>query len=269
MPSHALADLIELMARLRDPADGCPWDLKQTFSSITKHTIEEVYEVVDAIEGNDLVQLRDELGDLLFQIVFYCQLAAEQGAFDFAEVTQAITQKLLRRHPHVFPDGTLASRRQSGELTDAAIKAQWEQLKSQERSEKGQPQLLADIPVALPALIRAEKMQKRVAALGMDFADVKAAIGGMKAEIAELEAALDAEHTHAIADELGDVLFSLVNVARHLKLDPEQCLRGANGKFFRRITAMDKIITEGQSSWASCDEQAYAALWQEAKLSCD
>ncbi|HMU67708.1 MAG TPA: nucleoside triphosphate pyrophosphohydrolase [Cellvibrionaceae bacterium] len=206
MPHYTLADLIQLMARLRDPADGCPWDLKQSFSSITKHTLEEVYEVIDAIERQDLPQLRDELGDLLFQIVFYAQLAQEQGAFDFAAVVDGITQKLLRRHPHVFPDGSLASRRQSAELTDAAIKAQWEQIKSQERGEKGQPQVLADIPAALPGLIRAEKLQKRVAVLGMDFADARAAIAGVKAEINELEAALATQQVDAVADELGECL---------------------------------------------------------------
>lgn len=265
MPPYALSDLIYLMSRLRDPADGCPWDLKQTYASITKHTLEEVYEVIDAIERNDVVQLRDELGDLLFQIVFYAQLAGEQGIFDFAAVADGITQKLLRRHPHVFPDGTLLSRRQNTELTDAAIKAQWEQLKSQERNDKGQPQILADIPVALPALLRAEKLQKRVAALGMDFADAKAAIAGLKAEINELEAALAGEPSDAIADELGDVLFSLVNVARHLKLDSEQCLRAANGKFSRRVVAMDGLITQRQAQWADCDAEVFAALWQEAK----
>ncbi|MFO1367690.1 MAG: nucleoside triphosphate pyrophosphohydrolase [Marinagarivorans sp.] len=269
MPRYTLADLIELMARLRDPLDGCPWDLKQNFSSITKHTLEEVYEVIDAIEREDLPQLRDELGDLLFQIVFYAQLAREQAAFDLADVVDGITQKLLRRHPHVFPDGTLKSRRQGAELTDAAIKAQWEQLKSQERSEKGQGQILADIPVALPGLLRAEKLQKRVAALGMDFVDAKAAIAGLKAEINELEAALASEQSAAVADELGDVLFSLVNVARHVKLDAEQCLRAANSKFSRRVIAMDKIINERQTQWADCDADAYAALWQQAKGECN
>lgn len=269
MPPYALSDLIYLMARLRDPLDGCPWDLKQNFSSITKHTLEEVYEVIDAIEREDLPQLRDELGDLLFQIVFYCQLASEQGAFDLSGVVDGITQKLLRRHPHVFPQGTLESRRSSGELTDAAIKAQWEQLKSQERSEKGQPQVLADIPVALPGLIRAEKLQKRVAALGMDFVDAQSAIAGLKAEINELEAALASEHSDAVADELGDVLFSLVNVARHVKLDAEQCLRAANNKFSRRVVAMDKLIAERQANWADFDAEAYAVLWQQAKGLCD
>ncbi|HMW47235.1 MAG TPA: nucleoside triphosphate pyrophosphohydrolase [Cellvibrionaceae bacterium] len=269
MPHYTLADLIQLMARLRDPADGCPWDLKQSFSSITKHTLEEVYEVIDAIERQDLPQLRDELGDLLFQIVFYAQLAQEQGAFDFAAVVDGITQKLLRRHPHVFPDGSLASRRQSAELTDAAIKAQWEQIKSQERGEKGQPQVLADIPAALPGLIRAEKLQKRVAVLGMDFADARAAIAGVKAEINELEAALATQQVDAVADELGDVLFSLVNVSRHLKLDAEQCLRAANSKFSRRVVAMDKLIAERRAHWDDFDSEAFAVLWQQAKTVSD
>jgi ATP diphosphatase len=268
MPQYSLADLIELMARLRDPLDGCPWDLKQSFSSITKHTLEEVYEVFDAIERQDLPQLRDELGDLLFQIVFYAQLAKEQNAFDLNTVVEGITQKLLRRHPHVFPDGTLTSRRQSAALSEGEIKAQWEQIKSQERSDKGQAHLLADIPAALPGLIRAEKLQKRVAALGMDFADARAAIAGLKAEINELEAALATEHVDAVADELGDVLFSLVNVCRHVKLDAEQCLRAANKKFSRRVIAMDKIIEHRQGQWADYDADAFATLWQEAKDEC-
>ncbi|HEY6527766.1 MAG TPA: nucleoside triphosphate pyrophosphohydrolase [Cellvibrionaceae bacterium] len=267
MPTYTLADLITLMSRLRDPVDGCPWDLKQTFSSITKHTLEEVYEVVDAIERNDFSQLRDELGDLLFQIVFYSQLGAEQGVFEFASVVDAITDKLLRRHPHVFPDGTLASRRQDVALDDTAVKAQWEQLKAAERAKKEQSHLLADIPAALPALLRAEKLQKRVAVAGMDFADITAVIEALKAEIEELEDALEARDSAAISEEFGDVLFTAVNLSRHLKLDAEHCLRASNTKFAHRIIAMDELITQRQKSWKDFDAAGFDELWQLAKQS--
>jgi ATP diphosphatase len=265
MPQHTLDDLITLMARLRDPNDGCPWDIKQNFSSITRHTLEEVYEVVDAIERNDLTQLRDELGDLLFQVVFYAQLGAEVGIFDFAAVADAITQKLLRRHPHVFPDGTLASRRQNSALSDEAIKAQWEQIKASERTEKGAAHLLADIPTALPALLRAEKLQKRVALAGMDFEHVNAVIAGLKSEIDELQAALAVGDSDAVADELGDVLFSTVNLSRHLKLDAEHCLRAANTKFAQRIVAMDQLIAAQGFKWDVLGDAELDGFWRAAK----
>ena len=205
-------------------------DLKQNFSSITKHTLEEVYEVIDAIEREDLPQLCDELGIYYFKSYFTRSWPASRRRLIWLMWWMVLRKTTAPPSPCI-PDGTLKSRRQGAELTDAAIKAQWEQLKSQERSEKGQGQILADIPVALPGLLRAEKLQKRVAALGMDFVDAKAAIAGLKAEINELEAALASEQSAAVADELGDVLFSLVNVARHVKLDAEQCLRAANSKF--------------------------------------
>lgn len=265
MADYVLADLLTLMERLRDPADGCPWDLKQSFNSITKYTLEEVYEVIDAIERNDPSQLRDELGDLLFQIVFYAQLGAEKGEFNFNDVVNAVTTKLLRRHPHVFPDGTLASRRQVSELSDDAIRQQWEQLKSAERVDKGQHQLLADIPAALPALLRAEKLQKRVAMIGMDFPNITAVLSGIKGEIAELEAAIAEQDGKAISDELGDVLFSVVNLSRHFKLDAEQCLRAANAKFTARVQAMDQLITRRQSVWEDFNPTDLDLLWQAAK----
>lgn len=265
MAHYTLGDLITLMARLRDPVDGCPWDIKQTFSSITKHTLEEVYEVIDAIERNDLTQLRDELGDLLFQVVFYAQLGTETGVFDFAAIVDGITQKLLRRHPHVFPDGTLASRRVGVEMPDEAIKAQWEQIKSSERSQKGQMHLLADIPVALPAFLRAEKLQKRVALAGMDFDNATAVIAALKGEIDELQTALDSGDHNAVADELGDVLFSAVNLSRHLKLDAEQCLRSANTKFTGRIVAMDNLIDAQKRSWSDLNTAEFEHFWCAAK----
>lgn len=265
MAQHTLDDLKTLMARLRDPKDGCPWDLKQSFGSITKHTLEEVFEVIDAIENNDLTQLRDELGDLLFQIVFYTQLGAEQGEFDFSDVVDSITAKLLRRHPHVFPDGTLNSRRQEAELSDEAIKAQWEQIKAMERVKKGNCEVFDDIPTALPALMRAEKLQKRVSFLGMDYADARAVLAAIKGEIEELETAIDSADPSAVADELGDVLFSAVNLSRHLKLDPENCLRAANAKFARRIQAMDELIRAADKQWSGMDAADFDSIWLQAK----
>lgn len=265
MAQYTLDDLKTLMARLRDPKDGCPWDLKQSFSSITKHTLEEVFEVIDAIENNDLTQLRDELGDLLFQIVFYAQLGAEQGEFDFSDVVDSITAKLLRRHPHVFPDGTLSSRRQEGALSDDAIKAQWEQIKAAERVKKGSCEVFDDIPTALPALMRAEKLQKRVSLLGMDYAGAHAVLAAIKGEIQELEIAIESADAGAIADELGDVLFSAVNLSRHLKLDPENCLRAANAKFARRIQVVDDLIRTANKQWSTMDEAAFDSMWRLAK----
>lgn len=242
--SYALADLLYLMARLRHPETGCPWDLKQDFASIVPHTLEEVYELVDAIEEGDLEQLRQELGDVLFQVVFYSRLAEEQGAFTFADVAHEITAKLLRRHPHVFPEGTLASRRGSEAPSDAGIKQRWEEIKQDERAAKSQHSLMDDIPVALPALTRAAKLQKRARGIGFDWPDTAAVLAAFKDEIGELEEAMAGGNREALADEMGDVLFSAINVCRHLGLDPETVTRGAGRKFERRFRFVEQRIQE-------------------------
>ena len=263
---YGIEDLRYLMRRLRDPKTGCPWDLKQTYQSITSHTIEEVYEVVDAIEQDDMSHLSEELGDLLFQIIFYSQLAEEQSQFSFDDIISTITQKLIRRHPHVFPEGTIESSRVS--LADAEIveiKRVWEEIKRQERTDKGVGKILDDIPLALPALNRALKLQKRAANVGFDWSDIKPVIEKINEEVIELEVEIKRGDKVRMADELGDLLFSCVNLARHLKLDPETSLRGANQKFKRRFESMELLAGKTKIEDHSADQ--LELLWGKVKRS--
>lgn len=281
-PKYDITDLLYLMKRLRTPETGCAWDLEQSYASITPSTIEEAYEVVDAIQREDFVHLKEELGDLLFQVIFYTRLAEEDELFDFSSVVDTLTAKLVRRHPHVFPEGTLTSAiSDPSERESAAVLKQWEQIKSDERKEKGQGGVLDDVPLALPSLQRAQKMQKRVAKAGMDWRSVDAALKNLESEIAELREAIsegDAQTAEgvdvaardrareAIADEMGDVLFSCVNVARKLKLDSDQVLRQANTKFERRIGEMEAALkADNVKAWDSLSDEALLACWQQAK----
>ena len=218
--NYSIADLRYLMARLRDPETGCPWDIKQTYATIASHTVEEVYEVVDAIDRNDLSDLSEELGDLLFQIIFYCQLAEEQGEFDFDTVINHITSKLVRRHPHVFPEGTLESSREGTSIDEQQIKRNWEAIKQQERQQKGNSGILDDVPLALPAQMRATKLQKRAASYGFDWPDINGVIDKVKEELDELHHEVNAEDKARQEEELGDLMFACVNLARHLSIDP-------------------------------------------------
>lgn len=263
---YGIEDLRYLMRRLRDPKSGCPWDLKQNFQSLTSHTIEEAYEVVDAIEQDDMSHLSEELGDLLFQIIFYSQLAEEQSQFSFDDIISTITQKLIRRHPHVFPEGTIESSRVS--LADAEIveiKRVWEEIKRQERTDKGVGKTLDDIPLALPALNRALKLQKRAANVGFDWLDIKPVIEKINEEVIELEVEIKRGDKVRMADELGDLLFSCVNLARHLKLDPETSLRGANQKFKRRFESMELLAGKTKIEDHSADQ--LELLWGKVKRS--
>ncbi len=263
---YGIEDLRYLMRRLRDPKSGCPWDLKQNFQSLTSHTIEEAYEVVDAIEQDDMSHLSEELGDLLFQIIFYSQLAEEQSQFSFDDIITTITQKLIRRHPHVFPEGTIESSRVS--LADAEIveiKRVWEEIKRQERTDKGVGKTLDDIPLALPALNRALKLQKRAANVGFDWSDIKPVIEKINEEVIELEVEIKRGDKVRMADELGDLLFSCVNLARHLKLDPETSLRGANQKFKRRFESMELLAGKTKIEDHSADQ--LELLWGKVKRS--
>ena len=263
---YGIEDLRYLMRRLRDPKSGCPWDLKQNFQSLTSHTIEEAYEVVDAIEQDDMSHLSEELGDLLFQIIFYSQLAEEQSQFSFDDIISTITQKLIRRHPHVFPEGTIESSRVS--LADAEIveiKRVWEEIKRQERTDKGIGKTLDDIPLALPALNRALKLQKRAANVGFDWSDIKHVIEKITEEVIELEVEVKRGDKVRMADELGDLLFSCVNLARHLKLDPETSLRGANQKFKRRFESMELLAGKTKIEDHSADQ--LELLWGKVKRS--
>ena len=249
--------LLSLMARLRDPQKGCPWDREQSFNTIAPYTIEEAYEVADAIERNDLGALRSELGDLLFQVVFHAQMAREQSAFAFDDVVDAICDKMERRHPHVFGDATI-------ETAEAQTIA-WEEQKRRERAARGES-VLADVPVALPALTRANKLGKRAAQVGFEWRDVTGSLDKLEEELGELraEVALGADRGQ-IADELGDVLFCVVNVCRYLDIDPENSLRGANAKFERRFRYVEAKLREQGRTPDQATLEEMDAFWDEAK----
>ena len=266
---YQLNDLLYLMQRLRDPQTGCPWDLKQNFASIVPHTLEEAYEVADAIERNDFEQLPGELGDLLFQVVYYSQLAAEEGRFGFAEVVDSITRKLLRRHPHVFPAGDLCAVADAQSLAEAAVKQRWEELKAEERAQKAtvpqQLSLLDDVPTALPALSRASKLQKRAAQVGFDWPSALPVLDKVREELDEVLEAMAAQDAPAIADEVGDLLFAVVNLARHLKLDAEATLRQASSKFERRFRMIEQLLRERGQPIENCTLEQLDGLWAEVK----
>lgn len=245
---EALPRLLAIMRRLRDPDSGCPWDVEQSFASIAPYTIEEAYEVADAIARDDLQGLHDELGDLLFQVVFHAQMAAEADLFDFDDVAQAAVDKMVRRHPHVFGDAHIAS-------ADAQV-ANWEAVKAAERGSAG---TLDGVAQGLPALLRAQKIQKRAARVGFDWPDAVGPRAKIAEELAELEAANDARERH---EELGDLLFSVVNYARHIGVDAEHALRDATAKFERRFTAVER---GHDGDLADLDLAALDILWNAAK----
>lgn len=259
---YTIDDLLYLMARLRDPESGCPWDIKQDYASIAPSTLEEAYEVVDAIEKQDFAHLKEELGDLLFQVIFYSQLGKEEHRFEFAGVVSDLVAKLIRRHPHIFPDGTLHSRIDNRQILPGDVKARWEAIKQQEREAKGARRLLADVPLNLPALSRAAKLQKRAASVGFDWDDVYGPIAKVREELLEVEAELDSGDRSALEEELGDLLFAAVNIARYMKIDPEQALRRANQKFEQRFAFIED--NAGQSLDKTSIEEMNR-LWDLAK----
>lgn len=269
----SMQQLLTIMRNLRDRAHGCDWDRKQTLKTLTGYTLEEVHEVIDAVEREDAAQLRDELGDLLFQVVFYAQIASEQGQFDFNDVAAAISAKLLHRHPHVFPDGTLASFGSSELALDAeTVAIRWEEIKNLERQVKAArspagvlPSVLDDVPAALPALERARKLQRRAGSLGFDWQDAAPVLARLREEIAELEAAMASADASAMQDEFGDVLFSCVNLARHLDIDSETALRAANRKFEQRFRAMEALAVSRSLSLPAMTLAELDALWDEVK----
>lgn len=264
---YSLNDLISLMARLRDPEDGCPWDLKQDFASIVPHTLEEAYEVADAIERQDWPHLQGELGDLLFQVIFYARLAEEQQGYGFGEIVDTLVKKLIRRHPHVFPDGTLASRRTAEPLNEQTIKATWEAIKATERGEKPlqDVRVLDDIPMALPALNRAEKLQKWAAQVGFDWGDVLPVLDKIEEEIAELREAIAAGDQLEMEHELGDLMFAQVNLARHMGINPESALRYTNQKFTNRFNYIEDHVTKSGKGWQDFTLDELDSWWDEAK----
>jgi ATP diphosphatase len=252
--------LLEIMRRLRDPQTGCPWDIEQTFKTIVPYTLEEAYEVADVIEREDWPKLHDELGDLLFQVVFYARMAEEQGMFGFDEIMHAICDKLIRRHPHVFSDH---------EIKDAEEQTRvWEALKEQERKAQhaeGDPSILHDIPRALPALTRAGKLQRRAARVGLDWPAVDGVFDKLIEELDELRAAVKEGQQPAITEELGDLLFTGVNLARHLEVDAEQALREASQKFEARVRRIETLLGEQGESIAEQTPEQLDELWRQAK----
>lgn len=251
-------DLIRIMARLRDPERGCPWDREQTFRSIAPYTIEEAYEVADAIEREDLTDLADELGDLLLQVVFHAQIARESGAFDFAEVVDAIAGKMIRRHPHVFGDADTSG--------GAEQSVKWEELKAAERSGSGRGESQLDgVPLALPALTRAVKLQRRAARYGFDWRHPDDVFEKLSEELGELREAVRAGDRATIDEELGDLLFTVANLARHLGTDPESAARAANRKFERRFRELERRADADRSSVDARDPAELEEIWSEIK----
>jgi nucleoside triphosphate diphosphatase len=259
--AEAFRKLAAIMARLRDPVSGCPWDLEQNFSTIAPYTIEEAYEVADAIERASLPDLREELGDLLFQVVFHSRMAEEQGAFTLADVVTSINDKMIRRHPHVFG---ASDARTSDEQTVA-----WEQMKAAERAAKSEakraPSELDGVARALPALLRAEKLQKRAARTGFDWTETPPIFDKLDEEIGEVKEAIASGDPEAIEDEIGDLLFVAANLARRLSVDPEQALRKANAKFERRFRAMEAAAWEDDVDFSSLSLDEQEAYWQRIK----
>jgi ATP diphosphatase len=266
-PSRDISRLLEIMAMLRTPGSGCPWDLEQDFASIAPYTIEEAYEVADAIARGDLDDLRDELGDLLLQVVFHARMAEEQNAFSFGDVVEAITRKMIRRHPHVFAD-------KDGRLTPSDVKGAWDRIKAEEKAERAarrpseetaRKSLLSGVKAGQPALTRAMELQRKASSVGFDWNDPRAVLHKIREEADEIEAALDRGDADELAAEAGDLLFALVNLARHLGVDPDRALRGTNAKFERRFGYIEQQLEAQGSSLESASLTEMDALWNEAK----
>jgi ATP diphosphatase len=265
-PSRDISRLIEIMAQLRTPVTGCPWDLEQNFATIAPYTIEEAYEVADAIARGDFDDLRDELGDLLLQVVYHARMAEEEKAFAFGDVVEAITTKMIRRHPHVFAD-------KDGNIKPAGVKSAWERIKAEEKAERAARRggdaeyksLLSGVKTGMPALTRATELQRKASTVGFDWNDPRAVLNKIREEADEIEAALDRKDAAELAEETGDLLFAVVNLARHVQADPELALRSANAKFERRFAYIERALAArgrkpGEATLDEMDE-----LWNEAK----
>ena len=261
--ADAMLRLLDIMAKLRTPNTGCAWDLEQDFSTIAPYTIEEAYEVADAIDRKDMPELKEELGDLLFQVVFHSQMAKEEGAFTFEDVAEAINAKMIRRHPHVFANEDARTANQQV--------AAWEVIKAQERASKAESDTtssaLDGVALALPSLLRAEKLQKRAARVGFDWTDAAQIFSKLDEEADEVREAIETGDTDKIEDEVGDLLFVAANLSRRLDIDPEQALRRANAKFERRFRAMEALAASEGKSFSDLDIDAQEALWQRVKRS--
>jgi len=261
---YNVSDLLRVMQRLRDPQTGCPWDLGQDFQSIVPATLEECYELAQAIEQEDYVHVAEELGDVLFQVIFYAQLGKEQNLFSFDAIVTTLVEKLIRRHPHVFAGGEIEGVVHLHRSVDEVSKT-WEAIKQTERNSKNHLGILADIPLALPALPRAQKVQKRAAQVNFDWVDTPAVLDKLQEELEELRRATSANDTEEIHDELGDVLFTTVNLARHLGMDAEESLRRATAKFERRFRLMEKTVAADGGALSDMSEVQLDHLWRRAK----
>jgi ATP diphosphatase len=266
-PSRDISRLLEIMAALRTPVTGCPWDLEQNFATIAPYTIEEAYEVADAITRGDFDDLREELGDLLLQVVYHARMAEEQNAFGFGDVVEAITRKMIRRHPHVFAD-------KDGNIAAAGVKSAWERIKAEEKAERAarrppeettHKSLLATVKAGQPALTRAMELQRKASTVGFDWNDPRAVLSKIREEADEIEAALDLNDADELAEETGDLLFALVNLARHVGADPEAALRGTNAKFERRFAYIERALSAKGRSLEDATLEEMDALWNEAK----
>jgi nucleoside triphosphate diphosphatase len=266
-PSRDISRLIEIMAALRTPVTGCPWDLDQNFATIAPYTIEEAYEVVEAIGRGDLDDLCEELGDLLLQVVFHARMAEEQNAFAFGDVVEAITRKMIRRHPHVFVD-------KDGNLASSHVKEVWDRIKAEEKAERAarrppeeisHKSLLSGVKAGQPALTRAMELQRKASTVGFDWNDPRAVLAKIREEADEIEAALDRNDKHEIAEETGDLMFALVNLARHVDADPEAALRATNAKFERRFAYIERALEAQGRTLEQASLEEMDALWNAAK----
>jgi nucleoside triphosphate diphosphatase len=266
-PSRDISRLIEVMAALRTPVTGCPWDLEQNFATIAPYTIEEAYEVADAIARGDLDDLRDELGDLLLQVVYHARMAEEQNAFAFGDVVEGVTRKMIRRHPHVFGD-------ENGVVTSGHVAENWDRIKAEEKAERAarrppeevsHKSLLSNVKAGQPALTRAMELQRKASTVGFDWNDPRAVLRKIREEADEIEAALDRGDAEELAAETGDLLFALVNLARHVGADPESALRGTNAKFERRFAYIERALAAKGRSLEQASLEEMDALWNEAK----
>jgi ATP diphosphatase len=266
-PSRDISRLIEIMAALRTPVTGCPWDLEQNFATIAPYTIEEAYEVADAIARGDFDDLREELGDLLLQVVYHARMAEEEKAFAFGDVVEAITRKMIRRHPHVFAD-------KDGNIQPAGVKSAWERIKAEEKAERAarrppeetsHKSLLSNVKTGLPALTRAMELQRKAATVGFDWNDPRAVLKKIREEADEIEAALDRNDQQELAEETGDLLFALVNLARHIDADPESALRATNAKFERRFAYIERALEAQGRTLEQASLEEMDGLWNAAK----
>ncbi len=266
-PSRDIARLIEIMAQLRTPGTGCPWDLEQDFTTIAPYTIEEAFEVAEAIARGDLEDLRDELGDLLLQVVFHARIAEERGAFAFGDVVEAVTAKMIRRHPHVFADA-------DGNIAPSHVEGVWDRIKAEEKAERAARRghveppansVLAGVKAGQPALSRAMELQRKASKVGFDWNDPRAVLNKIREEADEIEAALDRGDKSEMAEETGDLMFALVNLARHTGADPEMALRGTNAKFERRFHYIERALAARGRSPQAATLAEMDALWNEAK----